>query len=178
MALEIWLKGEFDIGALYEFARDNDDFCKVTELERGRFTFHLREVKDVVYQAYTGGNVRIVTDDYSDLSALVQIIWNAAWVASNKPPMFKLKKIQPLDTTCYRIARPLIRSRLKLGGPNGKDEAAAIIEEVSLQIRSVKGKLIELWRKTSQQASPCPGRRAHSRGSTEFSKDGRPAVEG
>ena len=146
MALEIWLVGQFNFEALYNYVRGYPESDDVSEQEGGRFTFHLRGVKDVTYQAYSGGKVRILVDDFSDPGALVGIIWDMAEIASGKPPMFTPKKIVPLNTTTYRIARPLILSELALESLGEIDDAEALSKETAEKIQSVKQKLVELHR--------------------------------
>lgn len=144
MALEIWLVGQFNFEALYNYVRGYSESDDVSEPERGRFTFHLRGVKDVTYQVYSGGNVRILTNDFSDPATLVGIMWDIAEIASGKPPIFIPKKIMPLDATTYRIARPLILSELSSAIPDEIAEAKAISKETARKIQSVRHKLIAL----------------------------------
>jgi hypothetical protein len=144
LALEIWLVGQFNFEALYAYTRDHDEFERVTEPERGRFTFHLKGIEDVTYQAYSRGKVRILVDDFSDPASLVGIIWDIAEIASGKPPMFIPKNITPLDATAYRIARPLILSQLDQKVPDELAEAKALSKETAGKIQSVRQKLIVL----------------------------------
>jgi hypothetical protein len=55
-----------------------------------------------------------------------------------------LKKIQPLDNTCYRIARPLLLA--KLGSQDGNEiaDSEALVDETVQKIKITKQKLIEL----------------------------------
>jgi hypothetical protein len=144
LALEIWLAGQFNFEALYNYVRGYSESDDVSEQEGGRFTFHLRGVKDVTYQAYSGGKVRILVDDFSDPGTLVGIIWDMAEIASGKPPMFTPKKIVPLNATTYRIARPLILSELAPESLDEIDEAKTLSKETAGKIQSVRQKLIVL----------------------------------
>jgi len=128
MALDVWLQGRFDIGKLWEYLRDSEYFQGRSELEAGRFTRRLRDVKDVAYQVYSSGKVRICTDDYSDPYMLVQIIVDAAWLTSGSNPDFKVISCKPLLSSYERIGTPLLRMKLGLEGPHGINEALALVE--------------------------------------------------
>jgi len=144
MALEIWLKGDYDFGALFTLAGSYEHFEKRSECDQGRFTFHLRNVTDVTYQIYSGGRVRILGDDFSDPATLVQIIWDAATIASGRPPMFQHTSIRPLDKTSSRIAWPLFKAEMESDANEGFPEAVDIVKAEVAKAKAVLGKLKEL----------------------------------
>ncbi|MDI6813893.1 MAG: hypothetical protein QMD10_10180, partial [Desulfitobacteriaceae bacterium] len=123
MALDIWLQGTYDFEKLWKFVGDCDYFERRSDLDKGRFTFHLRNVKDVVYQVYSKGKIRIVTDDFSDPYTLIQIIVDAVWLASGNNLGFKILRCAPLLSSTYRIARPLILEKLSPSKARRNEEA-------------------------------------------------------
>jgi len=165
MALEIWLKGEYDFGALFDFIGSHKWFEKRSDCEKGRFTFHLRKATDITYQVYSSGKVRIVADDCSDPATLVQIIWDAARVASKRPPMFELNRMVPLGKTSSRITWPLFDASLKSDISKGIPEAIELVEAETAKIKAVMKRLKDLSKKAKRAGpvQPCVPRVSRSK---------------
>ena len=129
MSLRIMLAGDFDYDALYGFLGSEGFFEQVSAWAPQRYSFHLRGVKDVFYQVYPTGKVRIDIDDYSNPYDLIRIIHEAAWLASGHNPCFKMLSCSPLPSTFQRVAAPLIRMELTHENPRGLREAQALARE-------------------------------------------------
>lgn len=148
LAIRIMLQGDFDYDALYEVLGNKEFFEHVSDMEPQRFSFHLRGVRDVFYQVYPTGKVRIDTDDYSDPYDLVRIIHEAAWLASGRNPRFKVLSCSFLPSTIERIGLRVIKMELTHENPQGLRKAQALARE---NIR----KVIQVWeavRKVQEEA--------------------------
>ncbi|MCL7384412.1 MAG: hypothetical protein LZ174_09010 [Thaumarchaeota archaeon] len=96
MGFEVWLEGDFNFGKLHELLQDMDDIADVTEMDRGRFTMHLRGVKDITFQFYSRGKIHITLDYYARPFHIVWIIRSLCFLASGRDPSLKLVRFWPL----------------------------------------------------------------------------------
>jgi hypothetical protein len=160
MALDIWLKGKFRMNSVYNYVRshqapkqemDPDDlefasmvkdkdrfFYTVSDVNKGNFTFHLYGIKDVTYQIYAGGSIRIIGDDHSDYKALLYILYRTIKLATGELPNLSLESIQPLPTTVWNIGRLSVNDVLedRVGASDTKiHELAKIDAERIKQVR-------------------------------------------
>lgn len=103
MAFEIWLKGEFDFRRLYDFLRESDYVEDLSEIDKGRFTFHLKDVEDITVQIYSNGMFHIVLDHYSRPFHVIWTIRSLCFLSCGKDPVLQLVKFKvlPEDASNY-----------------------------------------------------------------------------
>ena len=67
------LTGKFDFAKTYDSVKSWQDARRVSDIERGMFTFDIRDLKTVNIEVYGTGKVIINTDDYVDPAELIVI---------------------------------------------------------------------------------------------------------
>jgi len=105
MVFEIWLKGDYNFGKLYELAKKMDNDIYVSEVDRGRFTMHIKGVEDVMIQFYSGGRIHVILDYYARPLHVMWIIRSLCFLASGRDPRLRLIKFWPLpeDTKAFEV---------------------------------------------------------------------------
>jgi len=135
--LTIMLAGDFDYEGLYNHIGREGFAEHMSELREQRFSFHLKGVKDVFYQVYPSGKVRIDTDDYSDPYTLVQIIVDAACLACKRSLNFKILSLKLLPGTWQRIGAASIRANHLSNLLGDTDEWRRLVAEEATRIKRV-----------------------------------------
>jgi len=105
MAEQIVLTGKFDLAKTYDSVKLWQDARRVSDIEKGMFTFEIRDLKTVNIEVYRTGKVIINTDDYVDPAELIVIAeLRLRAIDHDRPVKLNFDKVRLQSLTAQLIA--------------------------------------------------------------------------